>query len=101
MESGYSFRLQFHPPVEVGMIEIGIGRRNQLLLQARIGELIRKRLVRRDAEHLPRRDPTVNMKRRGTRSKTEVLKRHLASIRHNLSPDDERQRAFAARIVHS
>ena len=34
-----NFRLQFHPPVEIRMVEIRIRRGNQLVGQARIREL--------------------------------------------------------------
>ena len=56
-----ALRLQFHPPIEIRMVEIGVRRSDQLLVQSRIGELRGYLLIRCDPEQLRRRSPAINM----------------------------------------
>ena len=65
-----TLRLQFHPPIEVRVVEIGVQRSDQLLVQSRIGELRGYRLIRCNPEQLRRRTPAINVEARPSLAKS-------------------------------
>ena len=100
MNAHCNFGLEFHSPVEVRMVEVGIRWRDELVRQAIVHELGRDRLIRGNSKQRSRRGSAVHVKGGRSGRKAEPGKRHQTVVTNYNGPNQKRQRTLVAGTIH-
>src|ERR1041384_3671709 len=90
----------FHPPIEIGVVEIRIEWSDQLFWKSGIYEIIGDRTRRRDPKHLRRSPPPINVKRSRARRKTQTRQPDTVTRTANARPYREREHPLVAIAVY-